>query len=160
MNGIIKLPGKWFTLFRPMAVAGGPFSEAPRAMFSLCLLEEPPRTRAPDVWYPIVDFSVPEDLDYLERALKLVFLAWLNGEMVYVGCMAGRGRTGLMLSIIAKILGQEHPVEYVREHYYNHAVETKTQYDFVSEYDPSALRRWVFWTVVRQTLGRPIPSIA
>lgn len=47
------------------------------------------------------------------------------------------GRTGLFLAILAKAVGFNDPVAYVRKHYYNHAVETAEQAKYVEAFDVS-----------------------
>ena len=82
---------------------------------------------------PTVDFQTP-DRQTLYRGLSKAIDLILAGEPVYVGCMGGKGRTGLFLAVLAKAFGVKKPVEYVREHYYAHAVETAEQYDFVKQF--------------------------
>ena len=130
--GNLKLPlkfGKYYTVF------GGPFMEVPEDMFGVKMASE---IRYPhDVSIPTRDFNVPS-LEALETGLLKVLDAMGKGEPVYVGCMAGRGRTGLFLAVLSKVFGIKQPVEYVREYYYSHAVENNLQYDFVEKYEPSA----------------------
>ncbi len=85
---------------------------------------------------PIPDFSVPKLQD---AHWAIARMAWqiASGQPVYVGCMAGRGRTGLFLALFAKAYdASETPVEYIRTIYNPHAVETQEQYDFVTAYEP------------------------
>lgn len=102
-----------------------------------------------DVDIPTADFNTPNPYtldDGLERAVRAI----LEGKPVYVGCMAGRGRTGLFLAVLAKAFGEESPVEYVREHYYPHAVENDIQYEFVKDYDiPPMVNKMLFWARIR-----------
>ena len=65
-----------------------------------------------------------------------------------MGCMGGIGRTGLMLSLLAKAFGVEDPVAYVRKHYYSHAVETKEQRQFIADF---AIPLSVRWATARAT---------
>ena len=52
-------------------------------------------------------------------------------------CMGGHGRTGIALSILAALFDQvpagSCPVEFVRKHYCDHAVESKAQREYIQE---------------------------
>jgi hypothetical protein len=48
---------------------------------------------------PIPDAGVPRDLEAVERTLDVIDLALLNGEVVYLHCRSGVGRTGMMLAL-------------------------------------------------------------
>jgi protein-tyrosine phosphatase len=89
--------------------------------------------RPHEVSIPIKDFSVPETAA-LDAGLTIAVARILAGDPIYAGCMGGRGRTGLFLAVLAKAFGIQAPVEYVREHYSVHAVETAEQYAFVLTY--------------------------
>jgi hypothetical protein len=128
MNGTLVLPlraGKSYT------VMGGSFYECPPKAVGVKMAAEIDRVCHIDI--PTHDFKTP-DKQALDRGLIDAVMAITMGRPVYVGCMAGRGRTGLFLSILAKAFSIENPVEYVREHYYPHAVETDSQYKFVMDY--------------------------
>lgn len=136
MNGLMKLPlykgGR-----RHYTVFGGPFAQAPITMATVKMAAE---IRMPcSVSIPTIDFSVPSKAvldEGLYQAVKMI----LHGDPVYVGCMGGRGRTGLFLAILAKAFKIDNPVEYVRQHYYAHAVETAKQYQYVQNYEiPNAV---------------------
>lgn len=140
----------------PVTIIGGPFAGRSADQFGICLLER--KTNDPDVWLPIRDFSVPDDQNAVREAIKQAMVAALQGREVYVGCMAGQGRTGLFLSLVAKAFGVENPVEYVRNVYYPHAVETKPQYDYVMKFDTdglyeAALREYVRSWLAARRLG-------
>jgi len=128
MLGKLKLPtmfGKHFTVF------GGPYVEKPSSMVGVRMAVE--IRRPADIVIPTEDFSVPSTHD-LNIGLIAAVKNIVAGEPVYVGCMGGRGRTGLFLAVLAKAFGIENPVEYIRENYYSHAVETNQQYQFVENY--------------------------
>ena len=128
MLGTLNLP---LTKKKSFVVFGGPYDEKPYGMFGVKMAKE---IHLPaDVDIPTRDFHVP-DKKTLQRGINATVKAILAGENVYVGCMGGRGRTGLFLSILAKAFGQRNPVEYVRKNYYHQAVETTPQYRFVTNF--------------------------
>jgi len=112
-------------------VTGGPFMDCPPTMKGVKMAKEIVKVCAVDI--PTSDFQVP-DRKILYRGLSKAIDLILAGEPVYVGCMAGKGRTGLFLAILAKAFGVKKPIEYVRANYYPHAVETKEQYAFVQKF--------------------------
>jgi hypothetical protein len=107
-----------------------------------------------DISIPTRDFSVPE-ISVLNSGLIEAVRLVTRGEPVWVGCRAGRGRTGLFMAILAKAFGIRNPVEYVRANYFAHAVETEEQYAFVTTYQiPKAVQDLIlqakgraFWTL-------------
>jgi protein-tyrosine phosphatase len=116
-------------------IAGGPYKEKPQDLVGVKMAQEIPfhEKSAYQISIPTKDWSIPNkaQLDKgLYEAVKQVAL----GRMVYVGCMGGKGRTGLFLAVLAKAFGQLYPVEYVRMNYNKHAVETPEQYKFVENY--------------------------
>jgi len=138
-------------------VGGGPFSQCPDDFFGVCLKKEATDreiTRA--ILYghymPIQDFDTPT-IKQVEEGLRAMFLAHLNGGVIYVGCMGGTGRTGLILALFAKAAGVEGDmVKYVRNNYKYHAVETEEQRVFLERYGVRGIRRWLFWRLVWRKL--------
>lgn len=145
MNGKLLLPiktGKFFT------VIGGAYKARPlEGTVNLKLAKE---IKAPfDINIPIEDFCVPEKED-MDKGLESAVRAITKGQCLYVGCMAGRGRTGLFLAVLAKAFGIDKPVEYVRATYYSHAVETHEQFQYVSDYEiPKSVKRMLVWAKMR-----------
>lgn len=142
-----KPPGSLGTLKLPLSgkkhytVTGGPFPNCPRDMFGVKMAREIDFPH--DVSIPTPDFSVPP-AQAMEAGLLQAIQQITQGKPVYVGCMAGRGRTGLFLAVLSKCFGLTKPVEYVRENYYAHAVETSEQYSYVMNYRvPIAVQRLV-----------------
>lgn len=128
-------------------VCGGPYIMKPPGMVGIKMaLEVPYRLDGSiEIGVPTLDFSVPM-VDDLQRGLTDAVNHILRGEEVYVGCMGGRGRTGLFLAILAKAFGEKSPVEYVRLHYYTRAVETQEQYEFVGEFKiPLKIKLKIWW---------------
>lgn len=140
MLGLLKLPlkrGRYFSVY------GGPYAEKPRSMVGVKMAVE--INRACSVNVPVKDFHTPAPMQ-LRRGLIKTVRAITQGKRVYVGCMGGKGRTGLMLAVLAKSFGVEKPVEYVRANYYAHAVETPEQYKFVEVFRiPAKVQRMIFW---------------
>ncbi len=158
-NGSLKLDagfGKHFLIY------GGPYTGKPKGMSGVKMAKE---IRHPEVTIdiPTPDFSVPP-VAMLDEGLRDAVALILKGDPVYVGCMAGRGRTGLFLAIVAKAFGEVTPVEYVREHYYPHAVETSGQYSFVRNYPiPKDVqdrirfaRYWSWLNFFKKNLTKPV----
>lgn len=145
MNGTIKLEGfggrSYFT------VAGGPIREKPKHYVGVKLAVE--IKQAEDIVINIKDFSLPKVWD-LDRTLPAIVDAIRICSPVYVGCLAGRGRTGLVLAILAKAWGVKEPIKWVRKHYMTGAVETPEQERFVQSYSVLPdLKRQIFWLKVR-----------
>jgi protein-tyrosine phosphatase len=63
------------------------------------------------------------------RAALAEIRARAGGERVEVACAGGHGRTGTTLACLAALEGvpRREAVEYVRQHYDRHAVETPWQ---------------------------------
>lgn len=130
MLGQMNLPVTKKTHF---TVAGGPSYDA-KSYPSFMFVKMAREINVPcDVSIPTVDFDTP-NVDDLAAGLTTAVDALLLGTPLYVGCMAGKGRTGLFMAVLAKAFGVENPVEYVRKHYYAHAVETRDQYKFVTDF--------------------------
>lgn len=139
-NGSMKLHLKKGKYFR---VWGGPYVGRPGSMFGVRMARE--IDRPADVVIPTRDFQAPSVQDTDEGLVKIVDQL-IAGAPVYVGCMAGRGRTGLMMAVLAKAFGEPNPIKYVRENYYPHAVETQSQVDFIARYQiPSE----VYWKLAK-----------
>ena len=105
-------------------VLGGPFMECPSNMKGVKMAREIKQACAVDI--PTDDFKTP-DRKVLYRGLSKAIDLMLAGEPLYVGCMGGKGRTGLFMAVLAKAFGVKKPVEFVRANYYAHAVETPEQ---------------------------------
>jgi len=123
-------------------VFGGPYRNKPGYMLGVKMAAE---INLPcNVDCPTEDFQIP-DLATFRDALRSTLMLVLADQEVYVGCMGGIGRTGLMLSGLAKIAltyqfgaNDCNPVHYVREHFNPHAVETKPQQKMIDELDVTA----------------------
>lgn len=144
-NGSIKLPLGISGALKVVEMIGGPFDNFPGRdkAFGVAVRAERIKPGQADVQLPIHDFGVPEYLPNVEAALLAAFKAALQGRPVWVGCMGGWGRTGLFLSLVAKVAGVESPIEFVRKQYTPRAVETRQQYRYVTDFDVKSVRRKV-----------------
>lgn len=154
-NGKLTLVLPWYMGKRRLTIWGGPYAGAPDQAFAVCLRETHYKVHmTPDVRLPINDFSIPKQPPgEVMQILKKTLAAALNGETVYVGCMGGWGRTGLFLALLAKSVGKADPVTYVRETYSDRAVETEEQKQFVTMFDATQIRWWLFLQRVRAMWG-------
>ena len=118
-----------------------------------------------DIRIPVLDFSVPQgDLD---EDLMKILMAGFTGQPIYVGCMGGIGRTGLLIGLLYKLslVADEAPslvvysdraVLLTREHFKAHAIETDEQQDFIHGYDISHFDE--FLDSVREIKGLEAPE--
>ena len=143
--------------FRLARVQGGPWKKAPGEGLGVCMAAEQcvGEYVEPNLLINVADYGVPKSAQQVRAVLRPMLQAILNEEPVYVGCGWGRGRTGLLLALLAKLCGARNPVQYVRENYLPVAVETETQEKYVAEFDlvdlPWLLRRKLWRR--RLTLG-------
>ena len=141
---------------RRLPLAGGPYRNRPVGTYGVKMameIDEPC-----DVDIPTRDFDVP-DRDDLIRGVEQGLDAMWDTRMVYVGCMGGIGRTGLYMAAMAKLLGYDDPVQYVRDEYYSHAVETKQQMEYIDSLQfPLRLRMKVKWRALTSYM-RPLPTL-
>lgn len=103
---------------------------------------------------PTEDFSVPDVTD-MQYGLIDALTAMKRGNDVYAGCMGGIGRTGLFMGCMAKVMQDlgargtvptmyvHDPVDFVRNHYNGHAIETEEQRRYVRTFDTAIVLRWV-----------------
>jgi len=128
-------------------ILAGAFQWAPEIGFkNVCLQAEEPQSKAPIHFrLPIEDFGVPRIRD---TALCLAWIIWhsvLRRQKVYMGCMGGTGRTGMLLALLARIginAGGRYAIQSIRRDYRKGAVETQEQERFVEAFPVRNLRRW------------------
>jgi len=131
-------------------VYGGPYRECPEGAYGVNMAAEL-RYLPSKVQVPTEDFQTPDPDDLLE-GLRQTILALGAKQQVYVGCMGGIGRTGLFLAVLAKALGYETPVTYIRANYLSYAVETEQQQRYVDTFDVSGLKSTVFHAKLMRAL--------
>lgn len=85
--------------------------------------------------YPITDMSVPQNVDNFKALIAYIATCLTDGKSVFVGCIGGHGRTGLVLSaLVNHMTGMKDATSYVRKKYCIKAVESKKQVDFLEEH--------------------------
>ena len=84
------------------------------------------------------DFGLPVDTDEATSLIVDAFARVRNGELVEVGCHAGNGRTGSIIACMVILAGiaSTDAVEWTREHYCWHAIDTKEQERWVGAFAP------------------------
>ena len=133
MNGSLPLKG----LFGKGQVLlyGGAYGLKPSRMVGVKFAKEIPFAADGQIE---IDMSCPDyqtpTVEQVYRVLPKIIDHLVAGNEVYGGCMAGRGRTGTAFSILARVWGERDPVQYVRDTYYSHAVETEGQRKFVETF--------------------------
>lgn len=118
------------------AILAGPMKNRPFSMRALCL-DETQMVKFgndKDWFFPIKDFSVPHNPEQLKNILQEVHAYACQNKLVYIGCLGGLGRTGLVLACLLKLHGLHDPVQIVRKAYNPKAVETPAQLKFVEEF--------------------------
>lgn len=137
-------------------VYGGPYHDVPIGFFGIKMAEEITHPHMVDI--PTRDFGVPKVSDLRAGIIK-TFMAIINEEIIYVGCMGGIGRTGIFLAALAKVQIEyrklkhragrgEDPVLYVRHYFLPHAVETQQQMEYIERFDVSDIVAWLDATQV------------
>lgn len=100
------------------------------------------------IHYPIQDMHVPHSMQSLDKVLSLIYSLLKAGKAVYIHCMGGKGRTGLVAAALLIKSGKvslRTAIGYVRQ-LRPGAIETVTQEKFLAEYlkkvtDAKATRR-------------------
>lgn len=158
-NGTLSLPLGWRGLFKTLTVHGGPFiafsqdnTKDPGEWFGVCLTEH--GSQAADVHVPIQDFRTPQFYEQVTGAIIEILRYALDGKEVYVGCAGGWGRTGLFLAILAKAVGIEDPIGYVRSNYTDKAVETKAQEQYVKSFNVEPIQTWLLGWATQKVMTR------
>jgi hypothetical protein len=91
-----------------------------------------PWTPGAEIYYPIRDMSVPENLTTYRKLINWTLEQLEGGAKVHVGCIGGHGRTGMFFAaLVAVATGRKDAITYVREHYCKKACETAGQIEFL-----------------------------
>ena len=130
-------------------LTGGPYRLKPADVLGIKMAQEIKDDCLISV--PTVDFSIP-DREIFVSALYLGITMLHQKRKLWVGCMGGIGRTGLYFAGMAKVMWHYQiltkkkpmydPIVYVRENYYEHAVETNQQMSFINSLDLSEIAVW------------------
>jgi len=158
-NGQFELNLGWKGAGLTLDITGGPYDAYPgQPSFGVCVRTEQTQGRVMDVHLSIEDFSVPRYEDEVLEALEETIRAGLAGRQIYIGCMGGWGRTGLLMALLVKALGVEEPVNFIRQHYTPRAVETQEQQFYVKNFDVSSIQsnlwKWAWKARLMSFLGK------
>ncbi len=143
---IRKTPG--FIHLMGWRVYGGPFRGAPMTgTYNVNLQHEIVAGNSP-VHYrlKIVDFEIPGIYETAITLAMIIFQSKIMKRKVYVGCMGGIGRTGMIMALLVRVAYRSNgkdAISFVRGRFNEHAVETPEQKKFVSEFPIGNLRRWL-----------------
>lgn len=139
MTMLIRLPGKSDEL----VFIFGPYRERVRGTYGVKLAPE--AQGQCDLLVPIPDYGVPKQDDF-EVALARIIRAAETGQVVYVGCMGGIGRTGMVLAGLRRVLcrkGGGEAIAWARANYLGHTIETRDQERLVCAFDAGRVRKLV-----------------
>ena len=134
-----------FLTMKTWRVYAGPFRDAPfKGVFNVNLQAEPQEGYAP-IHYrlPIQDFGIPTVRAASFACAMIIYQKVARRREVYIGCRGGIGRTGLVLSLLTKIIfnvSGKDAIHYVRMQYYREAVETSAQQKFIEDFPVRSLR--------------------
>lgn len=91
-----------------------------------------PWTEGVQFLYAIQDMGVPKNIKSFYKLLGFLKVVVLSNKKVFVGCIGGHGRTGLVLSaLVAEMTGKSDAITYVRKNYCKKAVETAKQINWL-----------------------------
>jgi hypothetical protein len=80
----------------------------------------------------IRDMNPPDDPKGFVKMIEWLAVQLIANRKVHVGCVGGHGRTGMVLSSLAKVVaGEDDAITYVREHYCKKVVESESQVAFL-----------------------------
>lgn len=139
-------------------VIAGPYRDRVLGTYGVRLTEDRQFTAPTDYHFPIPDFSTPSQ-ERFEELLAHIIQKADQGQVIYVGCMGGIGRTGMVLAGLRRVLckkGGDEAINWVRANYLHHAVETRAQEQLVRTFDVAAVRRRVVPFRLGRCLGKLI----
>ncbi|MEU8890116.1 protein-tyrosine phosphatase family protein [Streptomyces sp. NPDC048442] len=129
-TGVLRLPSGRLVRGRGLR---RPLPAGPPPTYAVHLLgKQPPEVPWAAQWLRWPDFRLPADRDQARRILADAW-ARTDTERVEFACAGGRGRTGTALACLAVLDGvpPAKAVDFVRENYDSHAVETPWQKRYV-----------------------------
>ena len=138
LRGLLELPLGG----RLISISGGPFDAMPAGARGLCLEADAARIGEAEWRLDVPDYGVPDDAAL--RAVLTEMLAAMRAApdgAYHIGCKAGIGRTGTVMACLAIMAGaaEGDPVSWLRAAYYQGAIETPGQEDFVRRFARVAL---------------------
>ncbi|QHJ74593.1 hypothetical protein VH22019_00029 [Vibrio phage VH2_2019] len=87
------------------------------------------------IHFEIKNMGVPRDVEEFKALIIYLADQVLVGRTVYVGCIGGHGRTGLVLAALYyQLTGDKKAIKIVRETYCGKAVETAEQCNWLKEH--------------------------
>jgi hypothetical protein len=90
---------------------------------------------ATNVYYPITDGDVPQNLERFQGLVTWACNQLQAGKVVHMGCIGGHGRTGTVFAAIVKqALGEADAIAWVRKNYCAKAVETDKQVAWLNKH--------------------------
>ncbi|MFD5782425.1 protein-tyrosine phosphatase family protein [Streptomyces sp. NPDC126933] len=128
--GVLRLPSGRLVRGRGLR---RPLPAGPVPTYAVHLLgKQPPEVPWDAQWLRWPDFRLPSSRTDAQRILREAW-ARADEERVEFACGGGRGRTGTALACLAVLDGVPagEAVEFVRQHYDRHAVETPWQRRYV-----------------------------
>jgi protein-tyrosine phosphatase len=141
-NGVLEME----VCGRIVYVVGGPYINRPKELLGFDLRDGEAFNRETFYRLPIKDFSVPT-VEEMARACFYAENSLALFRVIYVGCTAGIGRTGLFMAClylynrVKETKGKfsvktapEDVINLVRRDYYARAIETKRQEEFIADF--------------------------
>jgi len=94
-----------------------------------------PWTDGEQFLYYIQDMGVPKDIKSFKTLLIYLTGMITDGKKVFIGCIGGHGRTGLVLAaLITHMTGDKDSTEYLRDTYCKKAVESGAQIKWLKKH--------------------------
>jgi protein-tyrosine phosphatase len=120
-----------------ISISGGPFDAMPEGARGLCLEAGAARAAEAEWQLDVPDYGVPD-----EAALRAILAQMLEAmrtapnDAYHIGCKAGIGRTGTVMACLAIMAGavEGDPVAWLRAAYFQGAIETPGQEEFVRRF--------------------------
>ena len=82
--------------------------------------------------FTIKDMGVPPSVADFTSLLCYLDMMIRKGKKVFIGCIGGHGRTGVVLAaLVTYMTGEKDSITYVRKHYCKKVVESKEQVDWL-----------------------------
>jgi hypothetical protein len=97
--------------------------------------DSPTASKVVEVYFPIPDGGVPEDVAEFKRMVAWIVAQLALGKRIHMGCIGGHGRTGMVLAaIVSHVLEPAGAGKWVRANYCKTAIETTEQVEFLKSH--------------------------